>query len=90
MISSSKLLLSFISYFDICCCFFFFFFSFTKLLSFSHTYLYSFVYFHSKAGDSNKYTRTQTTETVTSNLYRPVDFRLPVGGGQLNDITGMI
>jgi hypothetical protein len=50
--------------------------------------LFIFVF---KAGDSNKYIRTQTTtETLSSSLYRPVDFRLPVGGGQLSDITGMI
>lgn len=45
-----------------------------------------------KAGDSNQYIRTQTTttstETISSTLYRPVDFRLPIGGGQLSDITG--
>lgn len=33
------------------------------------------------------------TETVTSrhtaSQYRPVDFRLPVGGGQFGDISGM-
>jgi hypothetical protein len=46
--------------------------------------------FSSKAGDSNKYIRTQVNETVTTSQYRPVDFRLPVGGGHLGDITGMI
>jgi hypothetical protein len=46
--------------------------------------------FFSKAGDSNKYIRTHSTESTTANLYRPVDFRLPVGGGQLSDVTGMI
>ena len=54
-------------------------------------YLFTFLLF--KAGDSNQYIRSQTTtttttETITSSLYRPVDFRLPIGGGQLNDITG--
>jgi hypothetical protein len=33
------------------------------------------------------------TETITSrhsaSQYRPVDFRLPVGGGQFGDISGM-
>jgi len=47
-----------------------------------------------KAGDGDKYYRdTQITETVTSrhtaSQYRPVDFRLPVGGGQFGDISGM-
>ena len=46
-----------------------------------------------KAGDGDKYYRdTQLTETVTSrhtaSQYRPVDFRLPVGGGQFGDISG--
>ncbi|CAF4598840.1 unnamed protein product, partial [Rotaria magnacalcarata] len=44
------------------------------------------------AGDGDKYYRdTQVTETVTSrhtaSQYRPVDFRLPVGGGQFGDIS---
>ncbi|CAF5168051.1 unnamed protein product, partial [Rotaria sp. Silwood1] len=38
------------------------------------------------AGDADKYIRTQT-ETVITSQYRPVDFRLPVGGGKLSDIT---
>ncbi|CAF3895693.1 unnamed protein product, partial [Adineta steineri] len=45
------------------------------------------------AGDTttSKYTRTQSTESVTSSQYRPVDFRLPVGGsGQFGDITALI
>ncbi|CAF5025999.1 unnamed protein product, partial [Rotaria sp. Silwood1] len=41
------------------------------------------------AGDTNKYIRTQT-ESVTTGQYRPVDFRLPVGGGKLSDITALI
>lgn len=46
-----------------------------------------------QAGDGDKYYRdTQLTETVTSrhtaSQYRPVDFRLPVGGGQFGDISG--
>jgi hypothetical protein len=48
------------------------------------------VIFFSKAGDANNYIRTQQTESITTSQYRPVDFRLPVGGGQLSDITGMI
>jgi hypothetical protein len=45
----------------------------------------------SQAGDvTNKYIRTQTTESIITSQYRPVDFRLPVGGGQISDITGMI
>ena len=47
-----------------------------------------------QAGDGDKYYRdTQLTETVTSrhtaSQYRPVDFRLPVGGGAFSDISGM-
>jgi hypothetical protein len=50
-------------------------------------------FFFFKAGDGDKYYRdTHLTETVTSHhnasLYRPVDFRLPVGGGQFGDISG--
>lgn len=47
-----------------------------------------------QAGDGDKYYRdTQVTETITSrhtaSQYRPVDFRLPVGGGHFGDISGM-
>ncbi|CAF0875720.1 unnamed protein product [Rotaria sordida] len=47
------------------------------------------------AGDGDKYYRdTQITETITSrhtpSQYRPVDFRLPVGGGQFGDISALI
>jgi len=47
------------------------------------------------AGDGDKYYRdTTVTETVTSrhtaSQYRPVDFRLPVGGGQFGDISALI
>jgi len=73
------------------------------LLLFSAIYLYKIFYIKIKlisffllikAGDGDKYYRdTQITETVTSrhtaSQYRPVDFRLPVGGGQFGDISGM-
>lgn len=43
----------------------------------------------SQAGSTEQYIRqTHTVETITTSLYRPVDFRLPVGGGHLGDITG--
>ncbi|CAM4756036.1 unnamed protein product [Rotaria magnacalcarata] len=42
------------------------------------------------AGDTtHKYIRTQT-DSFTTSQYRPVDFRLPVGGGKLSDITASI
>lgn len=60
---------------------------------FIYVYLNHFFLFL-KAGDGDKYYRdTQVTETITSrhtaSQYRPVDFRLPVGGGQFGDISGM-
>lgn len=51
---------------------------------------HSFFFLFEQAGDSSTYTHTQVTETVTTSQYRPVDFRLPVGGGHLGDITGKI
>jgi len=44
------------------------------------------------AGDSDQYLRQthHVSETVTSSQYRPVDFRLPVGGGHPNEITASI
>ncbi|CAM2708294.1 unnamed protein product [Rotaria socialis] len=41
------------------------------------------------AGDTHKYIRNQT-DSFTTSQYRPVDFRLPVGGGKLSDITASI
>ncbi|CAF4552560.1 unnamed protein product, partial [Rotaria sp. Silwood2] len=41
------------------------------------------------AGDTHQQIRRKS-ESSTTSLYRPVDFRLPVGGGKLSDITALI